>query len=549
MKTKPEFFLLCLGLFLSSTLMAQTNYSVNLPAGHEVDNLFGNVCCFFKGNIATDESGNAYVLSEISSDSSIWVTKYDNNGTQLFNVRVGVPGNVTLHKYFAKKIKIYGNRIYVLCTTIFNEFPGQVYQTVYVAERNSGILFLGMGYFTPFSPYTNSELVDLFEDGTNIYLLGNVWYSGGPGRTKIQICKSDLLWTGNTYVFGNDASTDYYVSTESSTATFYNGSLYMAGVANYAGNQLKILVGKFDTWAFWTEYKYENSSYTVGAKGLSIAAEGNSVYAAGALRAQLNKPLKAAVIKIDTSLTTPTWVSINPKSEWPGSIQLTSGNVIYTVDYALRVVGFSKTNGSQLFAKNDFKNYAQVYNQPVSTVLLSNNQLMIQASVGVKVMGNNTVNKVIAKYSTAGTKTYQQLESLSMVSPGNPGYAEALGLAYSTASDYAIEVFRKFSTAGDLIYVNGRNAPTALRVAAAQGDEALQLSVFPNPARENFKIKSEEKITHWILFDSIGQQVLASDANDNEIEVDCSPLSDGMYFLNITTEDNQLLAEKLIISR
>jgi len=141
MKTKRNIFLLCAGLLLSTTLIAQTNYSVNLPAGQNVHNLFGNVCCFFTVNVATDESGNAYVLSEINSDSSIWVTKYDNNGTQLFNVRVGVPGNVTLHKYFAKKIKIYGNRIYVLCTTIFNEFPGQVYQTVYVAEKNTGILF------------------------------------------------------------------------------------------------------------------------------------------------------------------------------------------------------------------------------------------------------------------------------------------------------------------------------------------------------------------------------------------------------------------------
>jgi hypothetical protein len=321
----------------------------------------------------------------------------------------------------------------------------------------------------------------------------------------------------------------------------------MTGSASVNGATLKIFVAKINASGNWTEYVYTNSSYPNGAKGLSIAAEGNAVYVAGALRAQTTKPFKTTVIKIDSSLTAPVWVNINKNSEWPLAIGLSTTNVIYTVDFALKVVGFSKSTGSQLFAKNDFKNYAQVYNQPISSAILSNNQLMFQASVGVKVSGQNTVNKVTAKYSTAGAKVYQQLESLSLVSPGNPGSAEALGLAYSTAGNYSVEVFRKYSSAGDLFYVNGRNAPTALRVAPEAPEENYQLSVFPNPAHENFTIKSGQKIVRWVLYDAIMHEVSANKAGEYEVEVNCALLKGGIYFLRITTEDGEIASEKIII--
>src|SRR5258705_7655347 len=246
-------------------------------------------------------------------------------------------------------------------------------------------------------------------------MIGQTYSGSGPGSAKIQVQRTDLTWTGNAFIEGNNPSTDYLLNTESTCFSYYNGALYMTGQTSSSSGNF-ILITKLDVWGFWTEYLYQNSSYTIGGKGLSIAAEVNSVYVSGAMRAQINKPFKATILKMDSSLVTPVWVNINKNSEWPLAIQLSSGNVIYTVDYALRVVGFSKTNGSQLFAKDDFKNYAQVYNQPISSAVLSNNQLLIQASVGVKVNGINTVNKVTAKYFTSGMKVYQQLESLSLIS-------------------------------------------------------------------------------------------------------------------------------------
>jgi Secretion system C-terminal sorting domain len=323
--------------------------------------------------------------------------------------------------------------------------------------------------------------------------------------------------------------------------------LYLTGEAS-AGSGSKIFVARLDVWGFISEYVYTNPAYALGGKGLGIAAEGNSVYVAGALRAQPTKPFKTTVIKMDTALTTPAWVNISKSSVWPLGLGLSSTDVIYTVDFALQVVGFSKSTGNQLFAKNDFKSYAQVYNQPITTAVLNNNQLLLQASVGVKVNGNATINKVTAKYSTSGMKVYQQLESLSLISPGNPGSAEALGMAYSPAANYTVEVYRKTSSAGNLFYVNGKTSPTSLRIAREETEaDAELLSVFPNPAAERFTIRSTGNIASWTLYDMTMRKAASGEQAGKELVVDCRNFCAGMYFLSIDTDDGVTITRKVMI--
>ena len=84
MKTKLRLFLFAIGLLSTAILHAQTNYTTTLPAGQEVRNLASNICCFMKVNVATDNDGNAYVLSFVPSDSSMWVTKYNNGKTGIW---------------------------------------------------------------------------------------------------------------------------------------------------------------------------------------------------------------------------------------------------------------------------------------------------------------------------------------------------------------------------------------------------------------------------------------------------------------------------------
>jgi hypothetical protein len=546
-----KIFLSFFALLVCITAGAQTNYSLNLPAGQEVRNMYGLICCTYKINVATDDAGNAYVLSEQTSDSSMWVTKYDFNGNQVYNVRVGVLGYETDYHYAAKKIKVY-DRVYILSRTLgpLNNPNYHEGETVYTMDKNTGVVDQPVANFIPYFGHTSCELIDLVASGNTINMIGETYSGSGPGSAKVHVMRSDLTWTGNSYLLGNNASTDYLLNTESSCLTYLNGAVYMTGqTSSSSGNNIFIM--KLDVWGFYSEYVYTNNQYTSGGKGLRIAADGNAVYVAGALK-QTNKPFKTTVIKIDSALTAPIWVNINKNSEWPLGLEVSNTDVIYTVDFKLKVVGFSKATGNQLFAKNDFSRNAQVYNQPVNTALLNNNQLLVQASLGV-VLGHgmgavNTNNKVLFKYSTSGNKVYQQMESLAIVSPGNPGYAEALGIAYSSATDYTHEIFRKYSSAGELVYVQGRSASSALRPIAEE-ENLQQLSVFPNPARESFKITSAQRIVHWVMYDSVMRQMVSNEVNGYQVDADCSHLQDGIYFLTIVAEDGKTVTQKIIINK
>jgi hypothetical protein len=95
-----------------------------------------------KVNVATDNDGNAYVLSFVQSDSSMWVTKYNNAGTMIFNTRIGWLGHETDYHYAAKKIRVY-DRVYVLSRTYGPVGNNPTYhedETIYTLDKNTGIL-------------------------------------------------------------------------------------------------------------------------------------------------------------------------------------------------------------------------------------------------------------------------------------------------------------------------------------------------------------------------------------------------------------------------
>jgi hypothetical protein len=544
MKTNLKLFIAGLLLF-GQAAIAQVNFTATLPSNQDIIP-FGLVNGYTTVNIATDAEGNGYVLSSDLSDSSIWVTKYDVNGTQVYNVRVGYPGYETDYKYAARKIKIYGDRVYVMARAR-NVTWGFVQESVYIVNRNSGITSIRVGTFEPPPGFVSSELVDLVQNGNSVWLAGNISSGGGPGSAKIQVLLGDTDWTSNVYILGNDASTDYYLNTESGSSIMYEGSMYMTGYSAYAGTDTKILVGKLNHWGMWTEYKYNNPIYSAGAKGLSVAAEGGYVYASGSLRQKVTQPAKCTVMKLDTTLSSLAWISINKNATTPWFINLGSGNQVYTVNDYMKVIGFSKTDGNQLFSKNDFKN--SVYTYGTSTALLSNNQLFIQGSASEMLKRTTTQNKVLVKYNSSGTKVYQQGETLTLPSPGNPDFAQSLGMAHASGANYTYEVFRKNNSSGQHIYVHGIAAPGALRESVTDASDEISLQVYPNPANDRFTLQCGQKIARWILYDTMLREVDAGTANDYTAEVNCSRLSKGLYFLKALTEDGSWLSNKITIAR
>src|SRR5262245_48429392 len=154
MKTMKTLLAIGIAFMLHCSLHAQ-NFNVPVPAGQDVRNLSGNICCFFRNNVATDDNGNAYVLSETLSDSSIWVTKYDINGNVVFNTRVGPPGYETNYHYRAKKIRVY-DRVYVLCR-MMGPLANPNYseeETVFPLDKATGAVTPFYSHFIPYPGHT-----------------------------------------------------------------------------------------------------------------------------------------------------------------------------------------------------------------------------------------------------------------------------------------------------------------------------------------------------------------------------------------------------------
>ncbi|MCO6500610.1 MAG: T9SS type A sorting domain-containing protein [Vicingus serpentipes] len=71
-----------------------------------------------------------------------------------------------------------------------------------------------------------------------------------------------------------------------------------------------------------------------------------------------------------------------------------------------------------------------------------------------------------------------------------------------------------------------------------------KISLFPNPTSNQLTLDSEMNIDEATIFDVSGQVIKSIVLNSNTIDV--SELSDGVYFLRVTTEKGQIFNQKFI---
>jgi hypothetical protein len=72
------------------------------------------------------------------------------------------------------------------------------------------------------------------------------------------------------------------------------------------------------------------------------------------------------------------------------------------------------------------------------------------------------------------------------------------------------------------------------------------LSLFPNPADQEIQITSKHVIDEVILLDLIGNRVLRQPVNNAKMRLGTSDISNGIYLLQVSTND-QVLVEKITI--
>ncbi|MCF8228189.1 MAG: T9SS type A sorting domain-containing protein [Bacteroidales bacterium] len=76
--------------------------------------------------------------------------------------------------------------------------------------------------------------------------------------------------------------------------------------------------------------------------------------------------------------------------------------------------------------------------------------------------------------------------------------------------------------------------------------EVLDLTIFPNPVKDNFYLNSNSNIKQVFVYNSLGQLVLDQQVNGKEIQMDIQGLKTGVYLLKAKT-NNGIETRKLIV--
>ena len=106
----------------------------------------------------------------------------------------------------------------------------------------------------------------------------------------------------------------------------------------------------------------------------------------------------------------------------------------------------------------------------------------------------------------------------------------------------------------DLVPSNGSICDSLFNNVGMNNEDNLEFEIYPNPARNNFSVRSSKKIiktTAFLLYDNLGKEKIKSSLNSSfqNYEFDSGNLNDGIYFYLIRTPEEILKSGKLIIAK
>lgn len=83
-------------------------------------------------------------------------------------------------------------------------------------------------------------------------------------------------------------------------------------------------------------------------------------------------------------------------------------------------------------------------------------------------------------------------------------------------------------------------------IGLQETNETATLNLYPNPAQSTLHLQSNIKGGQLCIFDLTGRKVYQS---EYQTEIPVSQLNDGLYFLNITTNEGQVINQKFVIRK
>jgi len=79
---------------------------------------------------------------------------------------------------------------------------------------------------------------------------------------------------------------------------------------------------------------------------------------------------------------------------------------------------------------------------------------------------------------------------------------------------------------------------------------ACQFRIYPNPARQNFVVASDEMILRLEVFDAAGRLVFRREnVNTDRLDVNVSAWPEGIYFVLMTDSKGQSAVRRMVVGR
>ena len=73
-----------------------------------------------------------------------------------------------------------------------------------------------------------------------------------------------------------------------------------------------------------------------------------------------------------------------------------------------------------------------------------------------------------------------------------------------------------------------------------------RFSVYPNPTNGLFTVQGNHKFTSYTIQNILGAQIMFNEAYENDLIIDISKFTAGVYFLELLTEGGEIIKRKII---
>jgi hypothetical protein len=105
-----------------------------------------------------------------------------------------------------------------------------------------------------------------------------------------------------------------------------------------------------------------------------------------------------------------------------------------------------------------------------------------------------------------------------------------------------------FGPQGDYQYVNNFvRVVRDLSPTSIEENKTFNFNVYPNPARNKVEITTENDIKTIIIYNLVGEKLLEQSANNRKTIINTSEFSDGIYIINVISENGEMSSNRVNI--